>query len=121
MESVTKASFGLLETLRVVLPGYYFSATAYLFLSVFGVSVGSLREESLVSLIVGLGVGFGLYSLNLPNKRRVYNSNQPSQHLRKFSQELSNQLGRPEIALSDFQAVGTYLYVLNKLLSADLP
>jgi hypothetical protein len=113
VESVTKASFGLLETLRVVLPGYYFSATAYVFLSVLGASVGPLKEESLVSLVVGLGVGFGLYSLNLPNKLRVYNKDQPSEHLRKFSHEIAEKLHRPEIQLTKFQAVGTYLYVLN--------
>jgi hypothetical protein len=113
MESVTKASFGLLETLRVVLPGYYFSATGYVLLFVLGVAVGPLKEESLVSLVIGLGVGFGLYSLNLPNKRAVYEKNQPSEHLQKLSHEMSRRLNRPEIDLKKFDAVGTYLYVLN--------
>lgn len=113
MESVTKASFGLLETLRIVLPGYYFSATAYVLLPLLGVEVGSPKEESLISLILGLAVGFVLYSLNLPNKRAVYSREQPSEHLRKLSLDLSQELHRPDLKLSGFRAIGTYLYILN--------
>jgi hypothetical protein len=118
METISKASFGLNESLRIAIPGYYTLALFYLYLAALnGRFLTYGLADSLLTLVFGLGAGFVLNSFNYPNRRAVYKKDQPSEHLRKISQRLSEELKRPEIELKttevDREHVRLYFYILN--------
>jgi len=95
MDPVSKASFGLNETLRILIPGYYSLALIYLYVASLDRSLLSFAE-SFPSIMIGLGLGFVFYSWNYPNKRRVYQSGSPA--IISFSAQ--SRLLQPSNALS---------------------
>jgi len=66
--------------------------------------------------VFGLGAGFILYSFNYPNLRQVYKTGQPSEQLRERSRQLSAELERPGIELTEGEHIRLYLYILNNFL-----
>jgi hypothetical protein len=116
-----KVSFGARETLTIVVPGYYFLAMFYLY-------IGALKREWLESLggevgltlflIVGLAVGFVLFTFNWPTRRKAYNTGLPSEYLWKRSLQLADELGSQKIELNKktSEHVQLYLYILNNYL-----
>jgi hypothetical protein len=115
MEPVSKASFGLNETLRIIIPGYYFLALVYVYLRILGAHSPEL-SESFPSIMLGLAFGFIFYSWNYPNKRTVYRKEQPSDYLRSRSRKLADELNRPEVELKPDEHIRLYLYILNNFL-----
>lgn len=116
-----KVSFGARETFTITIPGYYFLATFYLY-------IGALNKDWLQALggevglslflIIGLAVGFIFFTFNWPNRRKAYNTGQPSEHLWKLSCELSKKPGSSSIELDKkkLEHVQLYLYILNNFL-----
>lgn len=115
MEPVSKASFGLNETFRIIVPGYYFLALVYLYLRILGAHSQEL-SESFPSIMLGLALGFILYSWNYPNRRSAYQKGQPSDYLRNRSHLLAEELKKPDVELKPDQHIRLYLYILNNFL-----
>jgi hypothetical protein len=114
-----KASFGTNETLRIVVPGYYFLAMLHLYLGALNRNIlHALGSEVglFMFLIVGLAVGFVFFTLNYPNRRMAYTQGQPSEYLLKRSKELAKEWGSPPIELRDGEHIQLYLYILNNFI-----
>jgi hypothetical protein len=118
MDPVSKASFGLNETLRIIVPGYYSLALFSLYLIPDRKS-GYL--ETFPALMIGLVFGFMWYSWDYPNKRRVYNTGLPSGYLLERSKQLATTHKNPEIELKsqkpEQEHIELYFYILNNFLS----
>lgn len=113
-----KSSFGINETLRIVVPGYYFLAMVCLYAR--AANLQALQNLSsdvsfFLFIMVGLAIGFVFFTFNYPNRRDAYREGLPSDHLWKFSHEQAAKLQSPKIALdkSQNEHVQLYLYILN--------
>jgi hypothetical protein len=116
-----KVSFGARETLTIIIPGYYCLAMLYLYLAALDREwVRAFEGEMGLSLflIIGLAVGFIFFTFNWPNRRKAYNTGQPSEYLWQLSKQLAEQLGSPGIELNrkSSEHVQLYLYILNNFL-----
>jgi hypothetical protein len=114
MESVSKLSFGINETLRIIVPGYYLLAALSLYLHV--ISPKLLVEGfpgSFVAIVAGLILGLILYSFNHPNRRDAYKRGLPSAELIKRSKALATT---DVPALNEDQARQLYFYILNNFM-----
>jgi len=112
MDPVSKASFGVDETLRIVIPGYYSLAAIYLFLTTLGGRPLGVAD-SFPLIMAGLVLGFILYAWDFPNKRAVYNKGQPSGYLLDLSKQLATKLNRPNIELKYDERTRLYFYIFN--------
>ena len=109
-----KVSFGARETLTITIPGYYFLAMFYLY-------VGALNRQWLqglggevglfLFLIIGLAVGFVFFTFNWPNRRKAYNTGQPSEYLWQMSSSSGFELNKKRS-----EHIQLYLYILNNFL-----
>jgi hypothetical protein len=119
MDPLSKASFGLNETLRIVIPGYYSLALIYLYFIADKKLSG--YTETFPVLMIGLALGFIFYSWDYPNKRHVYNTGLPSNYLLKRSKDLAITRNKPEIELKsqkpEQEHIEFYFYILNNFLS----
>lgn len=106
MDSVAKASFGLSETLRIVIPGYYLLVAIASYLVTLFPSLRSTALPDSVFILAGLALGFILYSVNYPNRRAEYKKKLPSTGL--IAQ--AKGLGKP---LGDTEHIRLYFYILN--------
>jgi hypothetical protein len=112
MESISKLSFGINETLRIIVPGYYLLAALSLYLHV--ICPKLLAESfpgSFVAIVAGLILGLILYSFNHPNRRDAYKRGLPSAELMKRSKTLKGAT-----ALDKNQAKQLYFYILNNFM-----
>lgn len=112
MESVSKLSFGINETLRVIVPGYYLLAALSVYFHVIcSKPLAESFPDSFVAIVAGLILGLILYSFNRPNRRDAYNRGLPSAELIERSKTL-----RGATALDKDQAKQLYFYILNNFM-----
>jgi|SRR5579863_4047505 len=116
-----KVSFGARETLTIIIPGYYFLAMLYLYVAALNREwIRTFEGETglFLFLIIGLAVGFIFFTFNWPNRRKAYNTGQPSDYLWKMSCELSKKQSLPGLELDkkNREHVQLYLYILNNFL-----
>ena len=92
------------------MPGYYAFAVLWLYSAAL---YPNLWEKGLpdafLSLLIGLVIGFILYSFNYPNKRSEYNQGQPSEHLRRRSIELAQDSTKNIKPLTGDEHIRIYL------------
>lgn len=114
MDQTTSSSFGLYESLRILVPGFYF-ATAFAFfywcfLTPFSASVESGFQIALLFFSLAVISGLTMYAKETAKRRKAFLENQPSNFLKERAKLLKNT----EL-LDDASARKLYFYILNNL------
>lgn len=112
MDQQPSSTFGLYETVRILIPGFYFSTLLLFFVLCFTgplatVSVGG-SMLLLVFLFVALVSGLTMYAKEATKRRKAFVENQPSNFLKERSKTL-----RDTELLDDDSARKLYFYLLN--------
>jgi hypothetical protein len=112
MEQRTHSSFGLYESLRILIPGFYFATVLLFFCLSFlspyaGLTIQGL-PPILLFLLVTLVAGLTMYAKETAKRRRAFVENQPSNFLKERSKLVKNT----EL-LDDASARKLYFYILN--------
>jgi len=103
--------FGTYETLRILVPGFYFIFLSYVYLAVFTLSFYPFDTWEIgipTFLIGGLLAGLTLYAKESPKKRKAFQTNQPSQYILERSRRVKDAP-----AMNEDEARQLYFYVLN--------
>jgi hypothetical protein len=114
MDQRTSSSFGLYESLRILVPGFYFATACSFFYWCFLTPFAGYVESGfqLVLLFLSLAVisGLTMYAKETAKRRRAFLENQPSNFLKERAKLLKNT----EL-LDDASARRLYFYILNNL------
>ncbi|MBI3003864.1 MAG: hypothetical protein HYY49_00425 [Ignavibacteriales bacterium] len=113
----TTTSFGLYETFRILIPGFYFAILVLFFALSLPPEVipASLTGGQLTILFLGLMIisGLTMYAKETTKKRKAFQENQPSAFL------LNKARTFPKIQpLDDSEAQRLYFYILNNFMPA---
>ncbi len=117
MTNTQTSSFGLYETNRILIPGFYFTSLALLFYLAFISHYTVFNFETLWQVIGILFLiivsGFTMYAKETTKRRRAFIENQPS----AFLQEVSRRHSTVQ-ALNETEARQLYLFILNNHISS---
>ncbi len=112
MDQQSSSSFGLYESLRILIPGFYFATLFAFFCWCFLMPYAGLMigEFSLILLFLFVSVvsGLTMYAKETAKRRKAFLENQPSNFLKERSKLLKNT----EL-LDDTSARRLYFYILN--------
>jgi len=112
MEQQTSTNFGLYESLRILVPGFYFAAVSTFFywcyLAPFAGAVEIGFPALLIFLFLSVVSGLTMYAKETAKRRKAFLANQPSNFLKERSKLLKNT----EL-LDDESARKLYFYILN--------
>lgn len=112
MDQRSSSAFGLFESIRILVPGFYFAALllffAWSFLSRFAGFVPQGFSLTLLFIFVTLVAGLTMYAKETAKRRRAFVENQPSNFLKERSKLLKNTE-----MLDDASARKLYFYILN--------
>jgi hypothetical protein len=112
MEQPSTSHFGLYETLRALIPGFYFTCLLYVFLGVFFPHIAQWLDDelgtALAIVFLTLVAGITIYAKEAPKRRKAFVENQPSTYLLNRSRRLSEHS-----AINDAEAQRLYFYILN--------
>ncbi len=103
--------FGWYETLRILVPGYYFIFVSTVYAAAFSLSISPFNAWEIgvpAFLIGGLLAGLTLYAKESPKKRKAFQSNQPSQFILDRSRRVKDAP-----AMDEHEARQMYFYLLN--------
>ena len=119
MESRSSSHFGLFETLRALVPGFYFACLLSVFFGVFFPHVADWLDEQLGATLgivfLTLVAGITIYTRESPKRRKAFVENQPSLYLLNRSRRIT------EIApLNDSDAQRLYFYILSNSMPAGV-
>lgn len=110
--SATNLAFTLHEWLRILLPGFYFSALLFFFwlsyLSRFIPFDSPPAVWVILFVFVTLVAGLTMYAKESPKRRKAFVENQPSKYLLELS-----RTSRSAGPLTDDDARRLYFYILN--------
>lgn len=113
----SSSSFGVYETARIVIPGFYFASLAALlyrfFLKQYWPYSFDLATLILLFVLLSLVAGLTMYAQETPKRRRAFVENQPSSYVQRIARTLSNT----EL-LEDAEARQLYFYILNNYMPA---
>jgi membrane protein implicated in regulation of membrane protease activity len=112
-----KSSFGFYETMRIILPGFYFASLLFLYWGFFlrlllPVEIGPFLVLVIFILVVLLS-GLTMYAQESTKRRRAFQENQPSTYIQTKARMLSDI--EP---LSDDETRKFYFYLLNTVIPA---
>ncbi|RPI01483.1 MAG: hypothetical protein EHM64_15645 [Ignavibacteriae bacterium] len=117
MNQSTSSSFGLYESARILIPGFYFAALCALFYSACGSRIipftGSRNESVILFLFLVLVSGLTMYAKETTKRRRAFVENQPSAFLQDVARRHSNSH-----MLNESEARQLYFYILNHFIPA---
>jgi energy-coupling factor transporter transmembrane protein EcfT len=112
MDQQPSSTFGLYETVRILIPGFYFSTLLLFFVLCFAGSLTTLFVGGsmllLVFLFVAVVSGLTMYAKETTKRRKAFVENQPSNFLKEHSKTL-----RDTELLDDDSARKLYFYLLN--------
>ena len=115
--NTTTTSFGLYETLRIIIPGFYFSTLAVFFswALFFQFSFPTITGIPAAVLFLSLTVisGLTMYAKESTKRRKAFQENQPSSFLSNKSRSLTRI--QP---LDDSEAQRLYFFILNNHMPA---
>jgi hypothetical protein len=112
MDHSSKTSFGVYESLRILVPGFYFATLTFFFYRSYiqpafptDLSRASL---SLLFLFLGIVAGFSLYAKETTKRRKAFLENQPSRYISDKARTMKN------MPLVDEDAARRlYFFILN--------
>jgi hypothetical protein len=117
MNQSHSSSFGLYETARILIPGFYFTSLCAIFIFVFVSHYFPLPAEHghhiVPFLFVMLISGLTMYAKETTKRRRAFAENQPS----AFLQDTARRHSSTEL-LSEAEARQLYFYLLNNFIPA---
>jgi hypothetical protein len=112
MDQRSSSTFGLYESLRILVPGFYFATVFTFFCWCFLAPYTGLIEGGLPAVLLFLFLaivsGLTMYAKETAKRRRAFLENQPSTFLKERSKILKNT----EL-LDDTTARRLYFYILN--------
>jgi hypothetical protein len=112
MNHHSSSKFGLYETLRIIVPGFYFTTLLLMFYWCFVWKIVYYSLDALTLILLFLFVttvsGLTMYAKETAKRRRAFIENQPSNFLKERSKLLKNT----EL-LDDASARKLYFYILN--------
>lgn len=118
MDQPSKTSFGIYESLRILVPGFYFATLAFFFYrcSVPPLIPIGLSKLSLVLLYFFFGIlaGFSLYAQETAKRRKAFLENQPSRYISDKARTMKNMP-----LIDDDAARKLYFYILNNHMPAS--
>ncbi len=107
-----KSSFVLLECVRILLPGFYFTVLLFIYVKIFIIgsqpTTFSTLTLSVLFAFITIIAGLTMYAQETPKRRKAFQSNQPSTFIKNISSQLL-----PNEPLSDEEARRVYFYILN--------
>jgi hypothetical protein len=110
-------SFGVFETFRILIPGYFAAVCGTWYLVLYFPRTASYVQSTQLATItfvaLGLAAGLVLYLSRLPRDSEEYSRRQPSVYI----QDRAKQLGKP-IDLKE--AMEVYFYLLNNYFSDSM-
>jgi membrane protein implicated in regulation of membrane protease activity len=112
MDERSSSAFGLYESLRILIPGFYFATLCFFFywcfLSLYAGSMESAFPVVLLFLFLSVVSGLTMYAKETAKRRRAFLENQPSTFLKERAKLLKNT-----VLLDDTSARKLYFYILN--------
>jgi hypothetical protein len=111
------SSFGVYETGRILIPGFYFASLVALFYRFFLIryfpSPLDIVSLLLLFILIMLIAGLTMYAQETPKRRRAFVENQPSSYI----QDIARSLPDSEL-LENADARKLYFYILNNFMPA---
>ncbi len=112
MNTTHASSFGVYETARILIPGFYFASLVALFYRSFLIAIVPITSGTTTVLffftVLTLVSGLTMYAKETPKLRRAFVENQPSAFLQIIARKRSSI--QP---LDDTEARQLYFYILN--------
>jgi len=112
MNQSNASSFGLYESIRILVPGFYFASLCTFFFFVFIFRYFPLSIENgyyiILFLFLMLVSGLTMYAKETTKRRRAFVENQPS----AFLQDIARRHSETQM-LNDAEARQLYFYILN--------
>jgi hypothetical protein len=114
----SSSSFGVYETGRIIVPGFYFASLVALLYRFFLIHYLPYPLETstllLLFILSSLIAGLTMYAQETPKRRRAFVENQPSSYVQGIARTLSDT----EL-LEDTEARRLYFYILNNYMPAS--
>jgi chromate transport protein ChrA len=114
----SSSSFGVYETGRIIVPGFYFASLVALLYRFFLIHYLPYPLETstllLLFILILLIAGLTMYAQETPKRRRAFVENQPSSYVQGIARTLSDT----EL-LEDTEARQLYFYILNNYMPAS--
>ncbi len=113
----TTTSFGLYETFRILVPGFYFATLLFFFVVAlfphFGINIAQGEQTVLLFICLAIVSGLTMYAKETTKRRKAFQENQPSAFLVNKARTMSKI--QP---LEDSEAQRLYFYMLNNFMPA---
>ena len=114
----SSSSFGVYETGRIIVPGFYFASLVALlyrfFLTHYLPNPLDTSTLLLLFILICLIAGLTMYAQETPKRRRAFVENQPSSYVQGIARTVSDT----EL-LEDAEARQLYFYILNNYMPAS--
>lgn len=115
MNTSPSSSFGLYESFRILIPGFYFTSLCAMFYLVFAMRYYAPSFDPLFIIVLFLFIvlvsGLSMYAKETTKRRRAFMENQPS----AFLQNLARKYTAAQI-YNDAEAKQLYFYILNNFI-----